>query len=56
MSRGLLFWILMIFWFIWGLANYFGEGWRYYPVANLILFFILFTLLGWKVFGPPLHD
>jgi hypothetical protein len=57
MSRGLLFWILVILWVIFG---FFGAaivdarhvvyvGWG----SNLLLL-ILFALLGWQVFGPPI--
>ncbi len=58
MSRGLLFWILMFIWFIFGLFVYLGSGpaWTYYPVANHLFFFILFLLLGWQCYGAPLKD
>lgn len=57
MSIGLLFWILMILWFIFGFAyraapDRFGPyGW----VGGSLLELILFGLLGWRVFGPILH-
>jgi hypothetical protein len=54
MSRGLLFWILMI---LWALSALFGA--RLYPdyaiYASTALLLVLFTLLGWQVFGPPIH-
>lgn len=53
MSRGLLFWILMILWFlsvVFG-VKVLGEN-AVYVSAGLLL--ILFGLLGWKVFGPPI--
>ena len=56
MSRGLLFWILVILWVIFGFVApwvvpagntiYIGYG------SNLLLL-VLFILLGWQVFGPP---
>lgn len=52
MSRGLLFWILMILWF---LSVVFGARlgeYTLYVSAGLLL--ILFGLLGWKVFGAPI--
>lgn len=54
MSFGLLFWILMLLW----LVGWFWTrptpvfGW---PVLPDLLLFILIGLLGWKVFGAPLH-
>jgi hypothetical protein len=55
MSIGLAFWILMLIWFVFALAWHFGGvpgTWG--PFGSSILLFILFLLLGWKVFGPPL--
>ncbi len=57
MSIGLLFWILMILWVI------FGAWYRSTPAAfgpygwagDWLLLFVLFALLGWRVFGPVLH-
>lgn len=53
MSRGLLFWIIFILavigWFVnaWPLST-FGFG------ASVVIV-ILVALLGWQVFGPPIH-
>lgn len=56
MSLGLCFWIL------WLLCLVFGF-WSIYPAAGGIrvvgfplIVFILLTLLGWKVFGPPIQS
>lgn len=58
MSLGLAFWIAMFVWLIFGL-------WSNWPVpagggvkvfGGHLLLFILFILLGWKVFGAPLHS
>lgn len=57
MTRGLLFWILMILWLILGLyLNREAIGAGSYGIAggNLLLF-ILFALLGWQVFGSPIQ-
>lgn len=52
MSFGLAFWILMLLWLVFGL-------WHWYPnytiMGGNLLLFILLLLLGWKVFGTPLH-
>lgn len=52
MSFALAFWILMLVWLVFGLALHFG----YAPMwGGSVLLFVLMLLLGWKVFGPPLH-
>ena len=60
MPLGILFWTLMIIWFVFGVwwawpgqaqAPYAG----YFPIGNTVLLFILFLLLGWHAFGPPIH-
>lgn len=53
MSRGLLFWILMILWFlsvVFG-VRLFAENAIYISTGLLL---VLFGLLGWQVFGPPI--
>lgn len=53
MSFALAFWILMLFWLLWQLpANALAT--RFVYGSNLLLF-VLFFLLGWHVFGSPLH-
>ena len=55
MSLELLFWILMLFWLVFGMWSGYTPG-QPYPVkawgGNLLLFF-LFVILGWQVFGAP---
>ena len=57
MPLGLMFWIIMFLWLILGF-------WLYWPgrptqpygaVGNTLMLFILFLLLGWRVFGAPLQ-
>lgn len=56
MTLGLAFWIIMLIWLVFGLSVHFGYlGGPYGFVGSTILLFILFGLLGWAVFGPPLH-
>ena len=53
MTIGILFWFLMIVWFIFFLlVNRNVLTGVYVGWGNSILLFILFALLGWKVFGP----
>lgn len=56
MSIGMLFWILMILWLVFGFWQ-----WRptnqvnYAPFGGHILLWILLALLGWHEFGFILH-
>ncbi len=56
MSMGLMYWVLMLLWLVFSLVWNFGGGsiGMYGPAVNSVLLFILFVLLGWKVFGPPI--
>lgn len=53
MTRGLLFWVLMILWAISALfgVTIIGANAVYVSVVLLI---VLFALLGWQVFGPAI--
>lgn len=52
MSIGLCFWILMLVWLVFG----FYTTWPNWKAgAPNLLLFILLLLLGWKIFGPPIH-
>lgn len=53
MSRGLIFWVLMLVWAIFAGAVYSGYGGHYGPGASTLLEFVLFLLLGWQVYGSP---
>lgn len=60
MTRGLIFWVLMLIWFVFGLVIAFSPGTLggYAHIgsgANTLLLFILFVLLGWQVYGPPVR-
>jgi len=55
MSIGLLFWILMIFWGIFGVAPE-PQGWSHWRRIGNGLLFILFFLVGWKIFGFVIHE
>lgn len=53
MTLGLLFWVIMVVWFVFGLyTNRAALGaW----VGGNLATFILLALLGWQVFGPVVH-
>jgi hypothetical protein len=60
MTRGLIFWVLMLIWFVFALVLSFAPGSlggfvRGGATANEFLLFILFVLLGWQVYGPPVR-
>ena len=52
MPIGLLFWVLMILWLLFGFVWYRqGPAWNYGWGGNMLLLFILLFLLGWAEFG-----
>jgi hypothetical protein len=57
MPIGILFWVLMIFWLLFGLywnrADW--RGGNYGVVGGDLMLFILLGLLGWRSFGAPLQ-
>lgn len=56
MTRGLIFWVLMLIWLVFGICAHFGLVAAPYSVlGGVVLLFILFALLGWQVFGPPVR-
>lgn len=57
MPIGILFWILMILWLLFGLYWNRSDlrGGNYGVFGGNLLLFILLGLLGWKTFGAPLQ-
>lgn len=54
MSLQLLFWILMLFWLIFGLwSGYTPEPHPLKVWGGNVLLFFLFLILGWQAFGTP---
>jgi hypothetical protein len=60
MSFQLLYWVLMLLWLVFGL----WAGWpatgaagpaAFRPLGGTLLLFILLVILGWQVFGSPVH-
>ena len=46
----------MLIWLVFGvLAHFAVVTGVYIAVGNSVLLFILLLLLGWQVFGPPIH-
>ncbi len=50
MTLAVWFWIFMALWFFFGIWRSWPEP---YNIGNHFLYFILFILLGWQVFGSP---
>jgi len=46
MPAGILYWIVLILWIISMLA---------FPVYHTYVIILLFVILGWKNFGPPIQ-
>lgn len=58
MTRGLIFWVLMLIWCVFGILNLGGFAGQYAHVVaggSFVLDFVLFLLLGWQVYGPPVQ-
>jgi len=57
MSIGLIFWILMLFWLVFGMWTNWASihSGDYRPFGNNLLLFILLLLLGWAAFGAPVR-
>jgi len=53
---GLLFWILMLLWLLFGLWSSWPITNTSYGVGSNLLLFVVIALLGWKVFGAPLKS
>ena len=54
MSKGLIFWVLMLVWLVFFLLTSFA-GYAMYAHFGSVLIFVLFLLLGWQVFGRPVQ-
>ncbi len=57
MSIGLLFWVLMVIWLIFGFWSNRApiQGGDFGPLGGSLLLFILLFLLGWASFGFIVH-
>ncbi len=52
MSLGLAFYIIMLICLVFGV----WRDWpNHYAVGGNLMVFVLFLLIGWRVFGPPIH-
>jgi hypothetical protein len=56
MSIGLIFWVLMLIWLVFGVLSRTSPLMASYPWAGDVLIFILLFLLGWHDFGFMVHQ
>jgi hypothetical protein len=58
MTKDFIFWLLMLLWLLAMLLFYWPllEAGSYRWVPGSLLQFILFALLGYRVFGKPIKD
>lgn len=54
MSRGLIFWVLMLIWLVFYLLTNLGP-YHGYAGYSVVLEYVLFLLLGWQVYGRPIQ-
>jgi hypothetical protein len=56
MSRGLIFWIIMLLWFLAIVGALLVPEYNKYLVpGGSVMLFILIALLGWDVYGPAIR-
>lgn len=55
MTLGIAFWILWLVWFVFVSWSSWPVGGNVKPLGGSLVLFLLLALLGWKVFGPPIH-
>lgn len=52
MPIGIAFWVIMLIWLVFGLFGpMLGFAPALHATVSTVLLFVLFFLLGWKVFG-----
>lgn len=62
MPRGIIFWVIMLVWLLFGAVVNFGSpgvlgGYQHAGgIAYTLLEFVLFALLGWQVYGPAIRS
>ena len=54
MTRSLTFWVIMLVWIVFQFAVFGGLAGRF-AAASPLVEFLLFLLLGWQVYGPPVR-
>jgi hypothetical protein len=52
MTRGAIFWFIMIFLVVFGCYGFYAHGFHPATGGMTLVTWVLFALLGWQVFGP----
>ena len=55
MTLGLAYWIIILILVVFGVGLHFGLIGGGYVIGGGLVLLVLLILLGWQVFGPPLH-
>jgi hypothetical protein len=58
MPLGLIFWVIMLIWLLFGLGQHFGwfgANPQVGVVGSTLMLFLLFLLMGWRVFGAAVQ-
>jgi len=62
MTKGLLFWVIMLIWLVFGIFFYWPKrtdptkpGSAPWPLGGHIILWVLLALLGWQVFGAAIR-
>ena len=58
MPLGLIFWVIMLIWLLFGIGSHFGWFGANAQIGvwgSTLMLFLLFALLGWRVFGAAIQ-
>ena len=54
LTFGFIFWLIMVLWLLYGIGGWWSS-WPHWVYGNTVFLFLLFFLLGWKVYGQPIR-
>ncbi len=54
MTLTIAYWVLMLIWLVLGAVTIWHTGGYVFVGSNIILF-LLFLIIGWQLFGAPIH-
>ena len=55
MPRAIVYWVIVLIWVILWLAPVAGYSAPHMGEVSNVVLLILFILLGWQVYGQPIH-
>jgi len=56
MTFAFVFWLIFLLCFIaWLVGWRYQNVWPQYGYGSYVIVFVLLAILGWAVFGPPIH-